>query len=58
MRVLRLSPHSLVSTSRFGNGNGNGRCSACDKPIRPNDEFVCMYGEQFHRDCAFYRPRR
>jgi hypothetical protein len=33
------------------------RCAACGKAISPRYDAVLMYGESFHDDCAFYRPR-
>jgi hypothetical protein len=53
MSLFRLNPTShLPSTSV-----GPGRCAACSKRIGLADDAVWIYGEVFHRDCAFYRPR-
>jgi hypothetical protein len=32
-----------------------GRCSACSQLVKSGEELVHLYGETFHRDCAFYR---
>ena len=32
-------------------------CPACQEPIATGDEFVCLFGESVHRECAFYRKR-
>ena len=54
MELQRLTPTPLGTvTSRYA-----GRCSACERPIKYRDSIVHLYGEAFHQDCAFYRPRR
>jgi hypothetical protein len=32
-----------------------GRCAACEQPVVGHDSIVHLYGQTFHRDCAFYR---
>ena len=49
MSVNRPTATSLEHSSAYG------RCSACDKRLKPGDETVRLYGEIFHFDCAFYR---
>ncbi len=53
MSVFRLTPLKPP----YLRGRPLGPCSACTKQIARTDEFVLMYGETFHRDCAFYRSR-
>ena len=53
MSVFRLTPLTAPSQR----GQPLGLCSACNKQIARTDEFVLLYGEAFHRDCAFYRSR-
>lgn len=54
MQLTRLGSRSVPSLPYTGNG---GRCAACLKPVRARDSGVCLYGDIFHRDCAFYLPR-
>jgi hypothetical protein len=51
MRLSRRSPSSLAIAS----GYKTVVCPACERPIAQDDEFVCLYGEPFHRDCTHYR---
>ena len=51
MNVMRLQPLSALA----GPGRDAGHCSACGNRIAACDSIVLMYGERFHRDCAFYR---
>ncbi len=53
MKAFGLTP--LTAPSR--RAQPVGHCSACNRQIVRTDEFVLMYGEAFHRDCAFYRSR-
>ena len=53
MALVRLRPLSLGSSGRLS----NVRCAACRGPVRTVDESVRVYGEVFHRNCAFYTPR-
>jgi hypothetical protein len=53
MKVLRRSP--LIAPPQ--KSRSLGQCSACDKQIARTDDFVFLYGEAIHRDCAFYRSR-
>jgi hypothetical protein len=51
MELHRLTPTSLAQvTAGYG-----GRCAACGESIRRRARIVYLYGEAFHRDCAFYR---
>ena len=54
MAVLRLEPRFVPTTRAFS----LGRCAACSERIARGGEVVHMYGETFHRDCAFYRSRQ
>jgi hypothetical protein len=49
-----VSVHRLAATS-LTKPRSYGRCSACDKRLKPGDETVHLYGETFHYACAFYR---
>jgi hypothetical protein len=51
MELHRLTPTSLAK-ARVASW---GRCAACEKALKRNDEVVHLYGEAFHHDCAFYR---
>jgi hypothetical protein len=53
MRILRPIPLKTSPQRR----QPLGLCSACTSQIARTDEFVLLYGEAFHRDCAFYRSR-
>jgi hypothetical protein len=53
MALLRLSPMK-IPTAR---ASRVGTCSACGEQIADRNTYVLLYGELFHRDCAFYRPR-
>jgi hypothetical protein len=52
MQLHRLTPASVAAraTSRYV-----GRCAACERPVKNHDPIVHLYGQTFHRDCAFYR---
>jgi hypothetical protein len=51
MKLHRLTPTSLVkSMSPY-----IGRCAACEQPMTGHEPIVHLYGQTFHRDCAFYR---
>ncbi len=54
MNLTRIGSNSIPS---LPHSNG-GRCVACAKPIRAKDRGVCLYGDLFHRECAFHTPRR
>jgi hypothetical protein len=51
--VLQLHPQSL----RVRSASTMMPCSACGKRIAAGDEFLRLYGEAFHADCAFYSLR-
>jgi hypothetical protein len=54
MNLIRLRPSTMP---RAIGGARIGPCAACEKPIGGGSEYVHLYGEAFHRDCAFYRSR-
>jgi hypothetical protein len=53
MRLTRLGSRSVPSVPY----PGGGTCVACSKPVRGQDEGVSLYGDLFHRKCAFQTPR-
>lgn len=54
MRLTRLGSESVPSLPYTGNG---GRCATCLQPVHAREDGVCLYGDIFHRDCAFHLPR-
>jgi hypothetical protein len=54
MNLTRLRPAKMPTAI---GGVRLGHCPACDKQIDDRSEFVHLYGQTFHRDCAFYRSR-
>jgi hypothetical protein len=55
VRLTRLGSKSIPSLPYTANG---GRCPACLQPVRARESGVCLYGDVFHRDCAFYTPHQ
>lgn len=53
MSVFRLTPLTPGSL-RLGH---QGQCAACAKPVAGSDVAVRIYGELFHRPCAYYQAR-
>lgn len=51
MELHRLTPTSLAQA----NAGHGARCAACGKSVKQRERIVYLYGEAFHRDCAFYR---
>ena len=54
MALIRLSPMKMSAARPFRLGT----CAACTKRISDANDYVLLYGETFHRDCAFYRSQR
>ena len=50
MKLHRLTPISLAKPR----SPYIGRCAACEQPVMGHDSIVHLYGQTFHRDCAFY----
>jgi hypothetical protein len=53
MNLHRLRPTSLPQAG----SHHRGRCAACREPLSYRQEVVNLYGEAFHHECVFYRPR-
>jgi len=53
MRQTRLGSSSIPSAP-YPEG---GTCVACSKPVRRQEDGVCLYGDLFHRQCAFHTSR-
>ncbi len=53
MRLTRLGSSSIPNVAY----PGGGTCAACSKPVGRRDEGVSLYGDLFHRECAFDSPR-
>jgi hypothetical protein len=53
VNLMSLTPTRIFTSP----GPRFGACAACGKSLSPSDEAICLYGERFHRECAFYTPR-